>query len=462
MKNNQIVRGIANVPYLGNSELYSRETAVRTLERLFGLRGYLPLRTPFLERTELFLRKSGGDLGGTLYSFKDPSGLEVSIRPEFTGSVMRYAVERIDSLPMPMRFQYSGTVFRYASPESPFANMPRSFTQVGAELIGSYDSAADAEILAMALEGLETLHVKEPRVVLGHVGMLRDVADQFSLPDRAIFFLFENLLSSERKLNSARQKELVKRAEQLGITAYSNKSNSRLSEDDTRSLISRFVPDLDPNAGVRNRDEIISRLAEKHSQPVDVSRFSSAVHLLCELVNISGQPNEALVEADKCAKESGLEYCPSESLRGVLEVLDEEGIAKSSVHIDFGIARNTSYYTGLLFELRSSGALVGRGGRYDKLAYSIGYDSDMPALGFAYYLDEVLKNSPPSFAKEDKAVVLGSNDPVERADAVRLAKERRKQGKKTVLTFPDAPYMVSSADFGEELSKESDEGERRL
>ena len=50
--------------------------------------GYLEIDTPFFEDTELFLRKSGAALNSQLYSFVDPGGKKVSIRPEFTSSLI--------------------------------------------------------------------------------------------------------------------------------------------------------------------------------------------------------------------------------------------------------------------------------------------------------------------------------------------------------------------------------------
>ena len=63
--------------------------------------GYLPLETPVLEPTELFLRKSGGELASRLYSFTDPGGVSVSLRPEFTSSIMRHYLENASGIDLP-------------------------------------------------------------------------------------------------------------------------------------------------------------------------------------------------------------------------------------------------------------------------------------------------------------------------------------------------------------------------
>ena len=62
--------------------------------QLLGGYGYRQLETPVLEPTELFLRKSGGELASQLYSFTDAGSNSVSLRPEFTSPIMRRGLFR--------------------------------------------------------------------------------------------------------------------------------------------------------------------------------------------------------------------------------------------------------------------------------------------------------------------------------------------------------------------------------
>ena len=61
----------------------------RLCELLFRY-GYRYLETPVLESTELFMRKSGGELASQLYSFTDAGSNSVSLRPEITSPIMRH------------------------------------------------------------------------------------------------------------------------------------------------------------------------------------------------------------------------------------------------------------------------------------------------------------------------------------------------------------------------------------
>ena len=124
---------------------------VDALGAYYAARGYAPIDTPIVEDAELFVRKSGGELSGMLYTFDDPGGNRVSLRPEFTPSVIRHYIEHKADFGAPTRLSYSGPVFRYHSLDG---GDLRQFTQVGTELIGLAGSDADAEILSIACGGL--------------------------------------------------------------------------------------------------------------------------------------------------------------------------------------------------------------------------------------------------------------------------------------------------------------------
>ena len=163
--------GRINMADIGAAELARRESLVRGLTGLFARRGYEPVDTPLLEETELFIRKSGGDLSSRLYSFKEPGGYEVSLRPEFTAQVLRLAaISRMDALPA--RFQYAGPVFRYPAQEDGERPDSGQFWQCGAEIVGPRSAAADGEIIAMAMEGLSLAGAPDPAVTVGHVGLM--------------------------------------------------------------------------------------------------------------------------------------------------------------------------------------------------------------------------------------------------------------------------------------------------
>ena len=96
-----------------------------------------------------------------MYTFIDKGGRSMTLRPEYTPSVVRAIVEhRLDLLPEPMRYYYMGPMFRYDKPQK---GRYRQFHQVDVEVFGEKDPALDAEIIEMADALLRTLGVDRDR-----------------------------------------------------------------------------------------------------------------------------------------------------------------------------------------------------------------------------------------------------------------------------------------------------------
>ncbi len=121
-------------------------------QELTGRFGYVQIDPPILEETRLFLRGlqegSAVVLDKELYTFEDRDGANVSLRPEFTASLMRAYVEHgMASWPKPVKLFAIGPLFRH---EKPQAGRFRQHVQFNAELLGEEDAAADLEIMQLA------------------------------------------------------------------------------------------------------------------------------------------------------------------------------------------------------------------------------------------------------------------------------------------------------------------------
>jgi len=122
------------------------------LERLFRAHaarlGFGEIRTPLLERTELFARAVGETtdiVEKEMYSFTDRSGEGLTVRPEGTAPVVRAVLaHRADLADWPARLYYIGPMFRHERPQK---GRLRQFHQMGAELLGTDSPYADAEMV---------------------------------------------------------------------------------------------------------------------------------------------------------------------------------------------------------------------------------------------------------------------------------------------------------------------------
>jgi histidyl-tRNA synthetase len=139
--------------------------------RTFELYGYRELRAPVFEATELFEKGTGPTsdvVVKEMYTFTDKAGRSLTLRPEYTPSVVRAIVEhRLDLRPEPMRFYFMGPMFRYDKPQK---GRYRQFHQIDIEVFGEKDAAIDAEIIEMAHSLLEKLGITERETLVNSVG----------------------------------------------------------------------------------------------------------------------------------------------------------------------------------------------------------------------------------------------------------------------------------------------------
>jgi histidyl-tRNA synthetase len=138
---------------------------------VFELYGYREIRTPVFEATELFEKGTGQTsdiVQKEMYTFTDKGGRSLTLRPEYTPSVVRAIIEhRLDLQPEPMRYYFAGPMFRFDKPQQ---GRFRQFHQVDIEVFGENDPAIDAEIVEMADHLLKKLEVGETEVLVNSVG----------------------------------------------------------------------------------------------------------------------------------------------------------------------------------------------------------------------------------------------------------------------------------------------------
>ncbi|MGI9297956.1 MAG: histidine--tRNA ligase [Gammaproteobacteria bacterium] len=118
----------------------------------FARYGYGEIRTPVVERAELFRRQLGEDsdiVQKEMYAFADLSGDELCLRPEATVPAVRAAAAANLHRGGVARVWYGGPMFRRERPQK---DRYRQFWQLGAEAIGAGapDPAIDAEQILMA------------------------------------------------------------------------------------------------------------------------------------------------------------------------------------------------------------------------------------------------------------------------------------------------------------------------
>jgi histidyl-tRNA synthetase len=111
--------------------------------------GFVEYESPVLEDTALYLKKSGGELSAQLFRFEDQGGRDVTLRPEVTASLARLVAEHQRHFAKPLKWFEIGQCFRYEKPQK---GRGREFHQFNVDILGEAGPAADAELIALAIE----------------------------------------------------------------------------------------------------------------------------------------------------------------------------------------------------------------------------------------------------------------------------------------------------------------------
>jgi len=294
--------------------------------------GFVEYDGPPLEPLDLYTRKSGDEIVGQLYSFKDKGDRDVALRPEMTPTLARMVAAKANALRKPIRWFSVPQLFRYERQQK---GRLREHFQLNADIIGEASVAADAELLALAID------------VMRGVGLTAsDVRARVS----------------DRQLLTAVLSDVgVKTAETRAVFAAIDKVG-REPRDVTLGKVEKAVSSPDARRGV-------ARVLER----------TGDLNALAAEFRASTDVMEAVTH-----------------MREYLNFLDALGVG-DWVDFDLSIVRGLAYYTGTVFELfdaRGEFRAICGGGRYDDLLSSIG-GVDLPALGFGMgdvVLTEILRS----------------------------------------------------------------------
>lgn len=306
--------------------------------------GFVEYDGPPLEPLDLYTKKSGEEIVGQLYNFTDKGGREVALRPEMTPTLARMVAAKANAMRKPIRWFSVPQLFRYERQQK---GRLREHFQLNVDIIGEGSVAADAELLAVAID------------VMRAVGLTSsDVRARVS----------------DRQLLTAVLTEVgVKKAEMAAVFAAIDKAG-REARDVTHGKVEKAVSSADARKGVAR---VLERATDLNALAAEFRNSRSVMESVTHM-------------------------------REYLNFLDALGVG-DWVDFDLSIVRGLAYYTGKVFELfDAKGELraICGGGRYDNLLSTIG-GVDLPALGFGMgdvVLTELLRSRnllpEPQFATE--------------------------------------------------------------
>ncbi|WP_195851118.1 histidine--tRNA ligase [Aerococcus tenax] len=159
------------------------------------------IRTPMFESYDLFARGVGETtdvVTKEMYDFYDKGDRHIALKPEGTAPIVRAFIENKLYGPehiKPYKVYYISPMFRY---ERPQGGRQRQFHQLGVEVFDGKTALSNVETIALAWEILETLGVKDLKLVINSLG---DNEARLNYREALINYLkpFEEELSEDSK-----------------------------------------------------------------------------------------------------------------------------------------------------------------------------------------------------------------------------------------------------------------------
>jgi ATP phosphoribosyltransferase regulatory subunit len=364
----------------------------------FAQGGYVRSEPAILQPAEPFLDLSGEDIRKSLYLTTDPSGEELCLRPDLTIPVARDYLAS-GQVGKPAGYSYLGPVFRYRG------GQPSEFLQAGIESFGRQDrAAADAEMLALALEAVAAFGVSDVEVRTGDVALfnvLIDALDLYPVWRRRLIKDFNRKVSLEQDLERLTIASRATRNEYEGVLAA-------LAGSDRKAALA-LVTDLmsiagTTNVGGRTVAEIADRFLEQ-STLKGGALPRDALNLINRFLAISGEPDDAIAQLRALAADAKLDIGGAiDQLESRVGFMAARGIDIHKTRFSTSFGRGVDYYTGFEFELHQKGNGVEplvAGGRYDGLMTRLGAATPIAAVGFSVWVEALTRIGLPTVASSD-------------------------------------------------------------
>jgi histidyl-tRNA synthetase len=295
-----------------------RAHIVRTWREVARRYGFVEYDGPPLEPLELYAEKSGPEIVQQLYNFTDKGDRAVALRPEMTPTLARMVGARAGAMRKPVKWFSVPQLFRY---ERQQRGRLREHFQLNLDIIGEASVAADAELLALAIDVLRAFGLTHEDFVarVSDRRLLRGLLLHAQVPEDQLPLVYNIVDKLERDPREVIERRL---AEEAGLGPGSVEEVLGIFEH--RS----FEAVRDAYGGVAGLGEEIAALGE------------------------------------------------------YFRALDATGLLPF-VRFDLSVVRGLAYYTGIVFELfdrRGELRAIAGGGRYDHLLQQLA-GVDLPALG---------------------------------------------------------------------------------
>ena len=332
-------------------DLVAERRIVQAVSEVYERWGFEPLETSAFEYADAlgkFLPDADRPNEG-VFALQDDDDQWMALRYDLTAPLARFAAQTWETLPKPFRRYAFGPVWRN---EKPGPGRFREFVQCDADTVGSDRPEADAEIIAMAVEGLQAAGVAPGQATIK--------------------------IASRKLVNGVLQAAgVTEQGQTLAVLRAVDKLD-RLGPEGVKLLLGEGrldeSGDFTKGAGLNAKgiDAVLAFLA------VQAGQRDSVLNALDAVVGGTEAGAEGLNELGR-----------------ISAALKAMGVADAAASIDPSVVRGLEYYTGAVFEAEllldttdDKGrpvrfGSIGGGGRYDDLVARFTGERT-PATGFSF------------------------------------------------------------------------------
>ncbi|PKK83882.1 MAG: histidine--tRNA ligase [candidate division Zixibacteria bacterium HGW-Zixibacteria-1] len=384
----RVLKGFRDYP---PEEEIARQILLEKTREIYELHGFLPLQTASLEFAETLLGPHYTDDNlKELFGFTGPEEVNMALRYEFTVSLARYVAGN-PQLPLPFRRYQFGNVWRV---DKPGPGRFREFMQCDFDIVGTASMLADAEIIAVMVEVLDHLGIKNFMVRFSNRKLINGLTHFAGIPEAKATDVFR----------------VVDKLEKQGKDAV--------------------ILELGPGRTDKSGDKIPGlNLTDKQ-----ISQISDFLDLAL------GNTNDILAEVENLLGDIEISREGIDELREIKTYLSDMNVPSDKAKVDITIVRGLGYYTGPVYEttlidLPDYGSVFS-GGRYDNLVNRFS-GQKVPATGSSFGVDRMLAALTALNAiktrKSTSDVIVTTMDKTRIKDYLAIVREIREAGIKAEL-----------------------------
>ena len=322
--------------------------------------GYEPVTPSILQPSSPFIDRMGPEMQRRLFTFTDPAGDPLCLRPDLTIPIALEHLKR--GRDGEKRYCYQGTAFRYQPRGS---GKPEEFTQLGIEIIGEatdgtpQKQANEAEVFEQILKTILTCGVRGFQIVFNDMSYLADRVDDYAFSDA-----FKNQLKRRLMQNDSLE-DIQQTLTTLSQNTAPPPNPVRMNFEATDNIIGR------------SGAEIFARLERKQQESQNTTSDLKELHRM---------------RADLKKQSEGNSNLP-DFARPLIEPALKMSCREDQLIYAPNLGQKMAYYTGLFFEIHvpalQEKRVIASGGRYDDLLHRLGAESPIPAIGGAIALERL-------------------------------------------------------------------------